>query len=243
MTALAWLNDTTPLPHPDKALPEGLLAVGGGLSTERLQEAYSKGIFPWFNEDDPVLWWSPDPRMVLQCDQFYISRSLGKKLRQIARTEKSDNAPLQVFLNTAFDDVIKACADTRRHHEGTWISKSIEQAYQRWHRQGQVHSVEIYTEGRLVGGLYGVNLGGFFFGESMFSLISDASKIAIAYLVSYLLRYGITHIDCQQETPHLASLGAKPIARTQFLQLLQDALPRRSPPWGQGQLLSNGLLI
>lgn len=242
MTSLVWLDDDTPLPHPDKALPEGLLAVGGGLSVARLTEAYSKGVFPWFSEDDPVLWWSPDPRMVLACADFHASSSLRKKLRQIARNEAGPTPRVQVLLNTAFVDVIRACADTRQQQGGTWISPEIQQAYLRWHRQGGVHSVETWIDGQLAGGLYGVSMGGFFFGESMFSHVSDASKIALAYLVAYLQRHNVQHIDCQQETGHLASLGAKPVPRTRFLTWLDQALTRPKPGWGSGQLLADGQL-
>lgn len=242
MSGLIWLDSDTPLPHPDYALPEGLLAVGNDLSVSRLQEAYSKGVFPWFNEGDPVLWWSPDPRMVLRCDDFKITRSLGKKLRQIAREESDASAHPQVMVTTdlAFEHVIRACAQPRATQSGTWISERIMQAYGQWHAVGQVHSVETWMDGRLAGGLYGVSLGGFFFGESMFARAPDASKIALAYLVRFLMRHGVTHIDCQQETQHLASLGAAPMSRREFLERLEDALPRPAPAWRAGRLLHDG---
>jgi len=237
---LAWIDDTTPLPHPDCALSDGLLAAGGRLTVERLQEAYSKGIFPWYNAGDPILWWSPQPRMVLHCNELRISHSLGKRLRQIARSETTPGASVQVRLNTAFEQVMRQCAAPRNGMEGTWISPDIQAAYGLWHRQGQVHSIETWIDGRLAGGLYGVSLGRFFFGESMFSRANDASKIALSYLVAYLLRHGVAHIDCQQQTAHLARMGARPIDRHDFLDLLAQALEHPSPPWGRGQLLHTG---
>jgi len=222
------------------ALPEGLLAAGGDLSVPRLVEAYSKGIFPWFNEGDPVLWWSPNPRMVLACRDFRASRSLAKKLRQIERDQGTPNERVVITVNAAFDEVMRACAGPRATQTGTWISPWIMRAYREWHELGQVHSIETWMEGRLAGGLYGVSLGGFFFGESMFTQRPDASKIALAYLVRFLARHGVTHIDCQQDTRHLASLGAAPMSRPAFMQLLKPALQRPSPPWQVGRLLADG---
>ncbi len=242
MSLLAWINGETPLPHPSQALPEGLLAVGGDLSISRLTEAYSKGIFPWYNEGDPVLWWSPDPRMVLDVRNFCPSHSLRKRLRQIAREEQNPNSRIQVTTDTAFEEVMRACAAPRKSQAGTWISSDIQNAYTKWHRAGVVHSVETWMDGELAGGLYGVNLGGFFFGESMFARRADASKIALAYLLRFLSVRGVTHIDCQQETAHLASLGARPIPRDEFLRLLQGALERPSLEWPAGQLLHTGEL-
>lgn len=242
MTPLAWIDDHTPFPHPSKALPEGLLAVGGDLSIERLTEAYSQGIFPWFNEGDPILWWSPDPRMVLSCGDFRVSRSLGKRLRQAARGDDDPQARVQIRINTAFVRVIRACADPRGNLAGTWISPQIQAAYHAWHRAGRVHSIETWIDGELAGGLYGVCLGRFFFGESMFARASDASKLALAYLVRFLERQGIRHIDCQQQTPHLASLGARPIGRDDFLALLADALRHPAPQWPKGRLTADGRL-
>ncbi|NYT64714.1 leucyl/phenylalanyl-tRNA--protein transferase [Alcaligenaceae bacterium] len=240
MTDLVWLDDSTPLPSASQAPADGLLAVGGSLSIARLTEAYSKGIFPWFNEGDPILWWSPDPRMVLHCNQLKISRSLAKKLRQIARVEGSAQASIKITSNTAFDAVIHACAAPQDHRPATWISPDIRQAYGDWHKVGQAHSVEVWMNDTLVGGLYGVCMGRFFFGESMFSLVSDASKLALAYLVPFLQSQGIQHLDCQQATAHLASLGAAPISRQEFLHLLQQALEYPTPRWGRGQLLQSG---
>ncbi len=243
MSGLIWVDSGTPLPDPDYALPDGLLAAGNDLSVARLQEAYSKGVFPWFNEGDPVLWWSPDPRMVLECAQLKISRSLGKKLRQIAREEDTSEPRVLVTTNLAFPHVIRACAQPRATQSGTWISGRIMQAYGNWHALGQVHSVETWVDGRLAGGLYGVNLGGFFFGESMFAWATDASKIALAYLVRFLIRHGVTHIDCQQETQHLGSLGASPMGRREFMDLLDTALRRPAPVWRAGRLLHDGTLL
>lgn len=242
MTRIAWLDETTPLPHPSGALSNGLLAAGNDLTVARLTEAYSKGIFPWFNDGEPVLWWSPDPRMVLNCTQLKISRSLGKKLRQIARAELSSGANVRVTTNVAFTTVMQACAATTKQREATWISPLICQAYNNWHKAGGAHSIEVWIDQQLVGGLYGVCMGQFFFGESMFSRVSDASKLALAYLVPFLQARGIQHIDCQQETGHLASLGASPISRQDFLMMLSLAIAKPTPPWGQGEILQSGQL-
>jgi leucyl/phenylalanyl-tRNA--protein transferase len=247
LSSLIWVDPDTPLPEPSRAMPEGLLAAGGDLSVRRLQEAYSKGVFPWFNEGEPVLWWSPDPRMVLPCAHFRESRSLGKKLRQMARQEQAEAADtlpaLMVTTDLAFTPVMQACAAARDGRPGTWISDQIVAAYTRWHDLGQVHSVETWVDGKLAGGLYGVCLGRFFFGESMFSWSTDCSKIALAYLVRFLRRHGIEHIDCQQDTRHLSSLGARTMPRDDFLSLLREALPLSSPPWQAGRLLHDGRLV
>ena len=242
MSGLIWLEPDTPLPEPDSALPEGLLAAGGDLSVARLTEAYSKGIFPWFNQGDPVLWWSPDPRMVLECSRFRVSRSLGKKLRRMARHEGSGDERVFVTTDIAFEHVIRACAAPRENQSGTWISELIIQAYGRWHEAGQVHSIETWVDGYLAGGLYGVSLGGFFFGESMFAREPDASKIALSYLVTFLERHGITHVDCQQDTRHLASMGGRTMSRNAFMDLLAEGLKRPSPEWRAGRLLHDGRL-
>jgi leucyl/phenylalanyl-tRNA--protein transferase len=242
VNTLVWLDDSTPLPHPDLASPDGLLAAGGDLSLGRLTEAYSKGIFPWFNDGDPVLWWSPDPRMVLACADFRASHSLRKKLRQIARTEQFPDARIQIKMDTAFAQVITACAGSRTTQQGTWISPAIQSAYIAWNAAGHAHSIETWIDGHLMGGLYGVGLGQFFFGESMFSHASDASKLALAYLVNFLARHGVKHIDCQQQTDHLASMGARPVRRRYFLSQLEQAAQQPAPAWGQGQLLQSGML-
>ncbi|NYT76420.1 leucyl/phenylalanyl-tRNA--protein transferase [Alcaligenaceae bacterium] len=242
MTGLTWLDDHMPFPDPVLAMPEGLLAAGADLSIPRLTEAYSKGIFPWYNEGDPILWWSPDPRMVLACDHFKVSRSLSKKLKSIAHTERTLNSRVRITTDVAFRAVIAACAGPRGTQRATWISLDVQQAYYAWHQAGAVHSVETWIDGKLAGGLYGVCLGRFFFGESMFSHASDASKLALAYLTRFLLAQGVKHIDCQQQTRHLASLGAGPIPRRQFLALLTHALSQPSPDWKPGQLLYSGEL-
>lgn len=242
MASLIWLDDCAPFPDPDAALPEGLLAVGANLTVERLAQAYRRGIFTWFNEGDPILWWSPDPRMVLTCDEFKTSHSLSKKLRQIARNEGTDSVRIRVSTNLAFAAIIRGCAEPRGMQHATWISPSIQAAYTAWHKAGAAHSIETWIDGELAGGLYGVCLGRFFFGESMFSRATDASKIALAYLIRFLSIRGISHIDCQQQTGHLATLGARPLSRKQFLDLLNKALQYPAPEWGRGEILQSGQL-
>lgn len=242
MASLIWLDDCAPFPDPEAALPEGLLAVGANLTVERLSQAYRRGIFPWFNDGDPILWWSPDPRMVLACNEFKASHSLSKKLRQIARIEGTGSARIRVTTDLHFNAIIRGCAEPRGVQHATWISPSIQTAYIAWHQAGAVHSIETWIDGELAGGLYGVCLGRFFFGESMFSRATDASKIAVAYLVRFLSRRGISHIDCQQQTGHLASLGARPLSRRQFLDLLSQALQHPSPEWGRGEIWQSGQL-
>lgn len=240
MSTIIWVDPATPLPPARQASTHGLLAAGADLSVQRLTEAYSKGIFPWFNEGDPVLWWSPDPRMVLACDELRISRTLAKLLRRIARTEGEDQAPIRVTVDLAFNDVVRACAAPADKREVTWISRDIQEAYQSWHEAGHAHSVEVWRNGELAGGLYGVCLGQFFFGESMFSRVSDSSKIALVYLVRLLQRMQIRHIDCQQETRHLASMGARPVRREEFLAWLDAAMAFPTPQWSSGQLYQSG---
>ena len=241
MSSILWIKPSQPLPDPATAPSDGLLAAGYDLSVQRLQEAYSKGIFPWFSEGDPVLWWSPDPRMVLRCQDLKISRSLGKKLKQIQRTEQKPNATVRVTANLHFPAVMDACSQPRDGQPGTWISPWIKDVYTEWHLAGYAHSIETWHEGELVGGLYGVGIGGCFFGESMFTRVSDASKLALVYLTHFLKNHGVEHIDCQQETAHLASLGARPVSRLRFLQTLKNALKRPAPPWQSGQLLQHGM--
>jgi leucyl/phenylalanyl-tRNA--protein transferase len=180
--------------------------------------------------------------MVLECASFRISHSLAKKLRQVARSELSENARVRIMTDTDFPSVIAACAAPRATERNTWISPAIQAAYLAWHKAGAVHSIETWVDGRLAGGLYGVCLGKFFFGESMFSRVTDSSKLALAYLTRFLQERGIHHIDCQQQTGHLASLGAKPMSREHFLTMLEHALKQPSPPWVRGQILHTGEL-
>lgn len=228
---LTWLH-TPDTPLPDTALAlgadseaPGLLAAGEDLSPARLEEAYRRGIFPWYSAGQPVLWWSPDPRMVLPAAEFRVSRSLRKTLRRFAA------APgCELRIDGAFERVIAACAGTpRAGQDGTWIQPALERAYAAWHRHGAVHSFETWIDGELAGGLYGVSLGRMFYGESMFSLRSDASKIALAGLVAFCRAEGIALIDCQQNTAHLASLGAREIDRPAFEGHLAQALREPAP--------------
>ena len=225
-----WLrDDAEPLPDTAQAMPRdadvpGLLAAGGSLSVQRLTEAYRKGVFPWYSEGQPVLWWSPDPRMVLPVAEFKLSRSLRKT---IARFNRSPGCELRV--DSAFAEVISACSATPRNGQnGTWIVPDMVQAYERWHAHGQVHSFETWIDGELAGALYGVSLGAMFFGESMFSRRSDASKIALAALVCFCRAHGITLVDCQQHTGHLESMGARELPRAEFEARL--ALCLAGPP-------------
>ncbi len=215
---ITWLHDASePLPPTQLALPAGseapgLLAIGGELTPARLAEAYGKGVFPWYSEGQPILWWTPDPRMVLYVDEFKLSRSLRKTVRRFAF-----NPDCELRIDSDFRAVITACANVPRDGQaGTWIVPEMIEAYCRWHARGAVHSFEAWVEGRLVGGLYGISLGRMFFGESMFSHRADASKIAMAGLIGFCRLHGITLIDCQQRTSHLASLGGREIARSAF---------------------------
>ena len=214
---IPWLRGNAPFPPVEKALasPNGLLCAGGDLSAERLLAAYSRGIFPWFSEGDPILWWSPDPRMVLFPEELKVSRSLRKAA---ARDD------FEIRMDTAFGEVMEACAEPRDGQAGTWIVPEIVAAYSRLHHMGLAHSVETWREGRLVGGLYGVGLGRAFFGESMFARESDASKVALVALVARLRARDYAVIDCQQNTAHLASLGAREIPRATFSRLLQESI-------------------
>jgi leucyl/phenylalanyl-tRNA---protein transferase len=257
---IPWLNDNTPFPPVELALrlPNGLLAAGGSLSVLHLLEAYRHGIFPWFNPGEPILWWSPDPRMVLIPSEFKVSRSLAKVLR---------NTPYEVRTDTAFEQVMRSCAAPRTNHQGghhgTWIDNDMIAAYCALHQLGYAHSVEVWMNGQLVGGLYGVGIGRMFYGESMFSKANNASKIALAHLARQLERWQISPspldtsgvprtgpstglitsdlaavsgqpsrmassfirtgmIDCQMNTHHLASLGAREIPRSEFIARLQE---------------------
>lgn len=214
---LTWLDDDTPFPPTALALDEftdapGLLAAGGGLSVARLLAAYQRGIFPWYAEGQPVLWWSPDPRMVLPVADFKLSRSLRKTLRRFIATPGCE-----IRFDHDFEAVVNLCAQTpRQGQHGTWILPEMVAAYTHLHRAGHAHSVETWVDRQLVGGLYLVNVGRMVFGESMFARQTDASKIALAALVAFCRIHGIRLIDCQQQTTHLASLGARPVAREPF---------------------------
>ncbi|MBB3117816.1 leucyl/phenylalanyl-tRNA--protein transferase [Pseudoduganella violacea] len=220
---IPWLDAHTPFPDVSEALTAdapGLLAAGADLSPRRLLAAYQRGIFPWFSEGQPILWWSTDPRMVLLTEHFRISDSLKKTLKKIEKSSRTDGR-WQVRFDTAFEDVMRACAAPRRDGPGTWISEDIIEGYTGLHKLGYAHSSELWLDGELVGGAYGVSIGTMFYGESMFARVTDASKIALAYLVHFLRRHGVAMIDCQQETGHLASLGARPIPRSAFLEHVQ----------------------
>lgn len=210
------LSENVAFPPAHFATAEGLLAVGGDLSQERLLSAYRKGIFPWYADNEPILWWSPDPRLVLYPDELHVSRTLNKVLRKNMFT---------VTVDSAFEDVITACAKTRtQNEEGTWIVDDIQAAYCQLHGAGYAHSVETWLNGHLVGGLYGVSLGRCFFGESMFSNASNASSVALVALARHLMTLSFDFIDCQVTTAHLMRFGAREIPRSQFLKELRKAL-------------------
>lgn len=211
-----WLDDQSlEFPAPELATPEGILAVGGDLSPARLLEAYAGGIFPWFNEGDPILWWSPDPRFVLFPDELVVSKSMRPYFNQ---------KKFQVTFDKDFEGVMRGCQQSNRNGQSgdTWITEDMIQAYVQVHKLGYAHSVEVWQDGNLVGGLYGISLGKIFFGESMFARVSNASKFGFITLVQKLREKGFTLIDCQQQTQHLGSLGAKPISRKSFLNYLQE---------------------
>ncbi|MDD3353505.1 leucyl/phenylalanyl-tRNA--protein transferase [Zoogloea sp.] len=220
---IPWLGDTPAFPPTTLALrnPNGLLAAGGALTPDWLLAAYKAGIFPWFNEGEPILWWSPDPRLVVFPDQVRITRSLRKTLR---------NARYEVRLDSAFAQVIQACAEPRSHGAGTWITEDIQAAYIRMHELGHAHSVETWMDGELVGGLYGMALGRVFYGESMFSRRTDASKIAFAHLTRFLELRNFAVLDCQMTTGHLQSLGGREIPREAFVQMLGTLTREDRPP-------------
>ena len=223
---IPWLDANTPFPDVSEALTTdapGLLAAGADLSPTRLLAAYQRGIFPWFSEGQPILWWSTDPRMVLRTADFKISDSLRKTLKKIEKSSRTDGR-WQVRFDSAFEQVMRACASPRRDGPGTWISEDIIAGYTGLHQQGFAHSSELWLDGELVGGAYGVSIGTMFYGESMFARVTDGSKVALAYLVHFLRQHGVELIDCQQETGHLASLGAKPIPRKDFIAHLQKCI-------------------
>ncbi|MGZ8357255.1 MAG: leucyl/phenylalanyl-tRNA--protein transferase [Telluria sp.] len=223
---IPWLETSTPFPDVSEALTidaPGLLAAGADLSPRRLLAAYRNGIFPWFSEGQPILWWSTDPRMVLHTEHFRISDSLRKTLRKVERS-RVDGGRWDVTFDTSFEQVMRACAAPRKDGPGTWISEEIISGYTGLHALGHAHSSELWLDGELVGGAYGVCIGRMFYGESMFARVTDASKIALAYLVAFLRSEGVRMVDCQQETGHLASLGAAPIGRASFLDHLRAAI-------------------
>jgi len=221
---IVWLESDSPLPEPESAQKigsplAGLVAAGGGLSVMRLREAYAQGIFPWFSDGQPELWWSPDPRMVLKTNDFKLHRSLRKTLQAFAA-----HPTCELRMDSAFEQVIRQCAQSpRKGQDGTWIVDDMVEAYIALHQAGFAHSVETWMQGKLVGGLYCVSVGDTLFGESMFANETDASKIALAGLVAFARSQGITWIDCQQNTRHLASLGAQEMPRAQFLEWVRKA--------------------
>jgi leucyl/phenylalanyl-tRNA---protein transferase len=238
-----WLELTAPFPPlsqacgPDSEAP-GLLATGGQLDIKTLLGAYSQGIFPWFNIGQPILWWSPDPRMVLDVNSFRLHRSLRKTLQAF-----SSSPFCEIRFDSDFRAIIQSCASSPRNgHQGTWIVPAMVDAYIDMHNAGYAHSVETWIRGQLVGGLYCVSFGTAIFGESMFTRIPDASKIALAALVCFCRHHHIDWIDCQQNTHHLASLGAREIARADFIDIVGKAARRQGPPWHFDPLYWNEIL-
>ncbi|MGH8728951.1 MAG: leucyl/phenylalanyl-tRNA--protein transferase [Burkholderiales bacterium] len=220
---ISWLAGDDPFPPVSRALaePNGLLAAGGDLTLPRLLEAYALGIFPWYQKSEPILWWSPDPRMVLFPNELKVSRSLAKTLRK---------KQFDVRMDTAFPDVIAECAKSRGNGErGTWITPAMKKAYIDLFRAGFAHSIETYCDGELAGGLYGVSLGRVFFGESMFYRRRDASKIALVYCMRQLQRWNFGVLDCQMESGHLVSMGARLIPRREFARLLEELVHYPAP--------------
>ena len=241
---LIWIDERSPLPPsslafgPDTDAP-GLLAVGGVVTPERLEEAYSRGIFPWYSPGQPPLWWTPDPRMVLPTAEFKLAPSLRKTIRKFLRTPGCE-----IRFDSAFRAVMSACASTPRDGQnGTWIVPEMIDAYAAWHRAGRAHSVETWVDGALVGGLYGVGIGRMFYGESMFAHRTDASKIALAALICFCREHGIELIDCQQRTGHLASMGGCELPRGDFEAAVAQRAARPAPGcWTYHQRLWKHLL-
>ncbi len=227
---IPWLEKHAPFPDVSEALTEadgapGLLAAGADLSPERLLNAYQSGIFPWFSEHQPVLWWSTDPRMVLPTAEFRISDSLRNTLKKVDQSMRTAGR-WQVRFDTAFESVIRACAAPRAGASGTWISEEIVAGYCELHTLGYAHSSELWRDDELVGGAYGICIGRMFYGESMFAKVTDASKTALAYLVEFLRSQDVELIDCQQETNHLASLGGRTMPRNAFMFHLKSAIAK-----------------
>ncbi len=235
---LPYLDLTAKFPDVQNALiePNGLLAAGADLSSPRLIDAYSKGIFPWFSDDEPILWWSPDPRIVFDTKKFQPSRSL---VRFVNKT------PLEVTLNKAFESVINECAAPRKDQSGTWITRDIKHAYCQLHNIGYAHSVEVWSKQELVGGIYGVAIGKLFCGESMFSRITNGSKIALSCLIGYLRQYGFPLVDCQVRNNHLVSLGAFEISRDDYIRQVNSLIKQPTPDnvWNTQQLSYQDLVV
>ena len=226
-------KDHFSFPDPTQALddPDGLLAIGGCLSVSRLKNAYGQGIFPWFSEYEPIMWWSPSERGIIELDEFHVSKSLRKYLRK---------NPVRVTINNAFDEVIEACQQQRIDNEGTWITEEMLNAYKQAHREGVAHSIEIWDNSNLVGGLYGIMQQGVFCGESMFHHQTNCSKLAMWALVNWLKRHNAHFIDCQLENPYLISLGEKVLPRTEFLTKLKQAAIFKMPTtmWQPQELIA-----
>lgn len=240
--ALPWLQPGEPFPPVSQAWPEqspapGLVAAGGTLDVATLRAAYAATLFPWFSAQQPILWWSPDPRMVLQVAQFKLHRSLRRSLQRFVA-----DPGCEIRIDHAFERVIQACAQIpRAGQRGTWIGADMRQAYLDLHHAGHAHSVETWVDGQLVAGLYGVCIGQAVFGESMFTTVSDGSKIALAALIAWCRQHQLPLIDCQQNTPHLASLGAAEVSRAWFAEQVQQLSQRPSPPWAFEPLYWNHL--
>lgn len=219
---LPYLTQDSPFPEIGLALddPNGLLAAGGDLSVKRLLDAYRQGIFPWYSDGEPILWWSPNPRTTFIVDDYSTPRSLKRWVRK---------TPLKVTLNHAFADVVRACAEPRGDQDGTWITEDIQLAYKKLHLAGFAHSVEVWHDDLLVGGIYGVSIGKLFCGESMFSRISNASKLALSTLIGLIKQHQFPILDCQVENPHLMSLGAENINRRQYLQYVANTTKMNIP--------------
>ena len=243
MPALAYLAPGAPFPPvsqawgPDTSAP-GLVAAGGVLDVRTLRAAYAATIFPWFSEDDPILWWSPDPRMVLRVDAFRLHRSLRKTIERFVSTPGCE-----IRIDSAFDAVIAACAAAPRSGQnGTWIGPEMRHAYGQLHRAGLAHSVETWVHGELVAGLYCVSIGQAVFGESMFTHVTDGSKIALAALVAWCRQHGLPLVDCQQNTPHLAFMGAQEMPRADFARAVAGLTPLPAPAWKFNTVYWNALL-
>ncbi len=245
MITLPCLDNDMPFPPACQALkePDGLLAFGGDLSATRLLQAYRLGIFPWYSAEQPLLWWSPSARMVLKCADLKVSQSLRKLQKRIARQEQEADASIRITTDLCFEAIMRACAAPRDQQTGTWITDEMIGAYTSLHNEGHAHSIEVWHDGQLCGGLYGVCIGHMFYGESMFSWRSDMSKVALLWLVGFLRASQVPWIDCQQNTPHLASMGAQPVARADFLRHVADAVNMPAFAWPAGQMLANGTIV